>query len=559
MPLVLNPDRIKRYKDILKLIIKYARKDFSTSTEFENRLSKENLENGQSVKERAANFASDLESLGPTFIKLGQLLSTRADFLPGEYLDALSRLQDKVEPFSFEEVENTIQSELNVRISKAFLEFEKEPIAAASLGQVHFAVLRNGKQAAVKVQRPNIVSIITKDLEALEEIANSLEDYTEAGKRYGVKNILHEFRKSLINELDYEQEADNLSKLGKNLSKYGRIIIPKPTLDYTSKRVLTMDFVTGTKVTKISPLTRLELDGRELAEELFEAYLDQVLADGFFHADPHPGNVFITGDKKLALIDLGMVASVDAETRENLLKLLLFISEGRGRDAAKLTLKMGVSTEDGNVEKYIQEVSSFISEYNDSKIENIKVGKVVVDLSRIAAGNGIRIPSEFTMLGKTLLHLDEIAKILDPDFNPNKQIRNHAEQMMRKHMMKSISPGNIFSSVLEINELIQKLPGRLNNLMDSIANNKLELKVKAFDDIELMHSIQKVANRITLGLVLAALIIGAALMMQIKTEFTIFGYSGLAIIFFLIAAITGMGLVISIFFSDKWGKRKKSK
>src|SRR5690606_8056931 len=131
---------------------------------------------------------------------------------------------------------------------KAFLEFEKEPIAAASLGQVHFAVLRNGKQAAVKVQRPNIVSIITKDLEALEEIANSLEDYTEAGKRYGVKNILHEFRKSLINELDYEQEADNLSKLGKNLSKYGRIIIPKPTLDYTSKRVLTMDFVTGTKV-----------------------------------------------------------------------------------------------------------------------------------------------------------------------------------------------------------------------------------------------------------------------------------------------------------------------
>ncbi len=234
-------------------------------------------------------LAHDLEEMGPTFIKLGQLLSTRPEFLPQSYLDALARLQDKVKPFRADAVEEIVSSELGVRLSKGFLEFDLEPIAAASLGQVHKARLRDGRLVAVKVQRPGIRKMIREDLDALEDIASSLDRHTEIGRRAAFLEMLKEFRRTLFAELDYRQEAQNLIRLGKNLERYERLIVPQPVEDYTTSRVLTMDYVRGTKITSFSPLARLEMDGKVLADDLFKAYLDQVLVDGFFHADPHPG------------------------------------------------------------------------------------------------------------------------------------------------------------------------------------------------------------------------------------------------------------------------------
>lgn len=556
---MINADKIKRYKDIAYLLLKHGNKKMTQSVgALDEAIIEEEMEESPAEGD-PVQFVKDLEALGPTFIKLGQLLSTRPDFLPMPYIEALSRLQDNVGPFPYEEVERIVQEELGVRISKAFAEFDRNPLAAASLGQVHRAVLRDGKHVAVKVQRPGIRTEIIKDLDALEDIMDTAEKVAASARRLSLSGMLKEFRKSLLQELDYRLEAQNLKKISSNLERYENIVIPSPIEDYSTSKVLTMEYVKGTKITKLSPLTFLELDGKKLAEDLFNAYLDQVLVDGFFHADPHPGNVLLTEDKKIGLIDLGMVARVDPELREKLIKLLLYISEGKGREAARVSLDLGPKTDEYDEDKLLREGGDFVSRYYDAPLKQIKVGRVVMEITRIASQNGVRVNPELTMLGKTLLNLDEIGNTLDPDFNPNETIRKHVDEILRKHVWQSASPQNIFASMLDLKEFAQKLPARLNHLFDSLSENKFEVKVKAFDDSKLMENMQKIANRITIGIILAALIIGAALMMSVEGGFRIFGYPGIAMILFLMAAVSGFLLILSILFNDDKPRRRKSR
>ena len=501
-------------------------------------------------------MARDLEQLGPTFIKLAQLLSTRADILPHAYLEALARLQDNVAPFSFGEVEQIVAEELGVRLSKAFARFESKPVAAASLGQVHRAEMRDGRMVVVKVQRPGVRELIVKDLEALESIAEFLDTHTETGRRYEFQNILIELRKSLLRELDYRQEARNLTAFAENLKESENIIVPQPVEDFTTSRVLTMDYIQGKKVTALGPLARIDLDGCALAEDLFRAYLQQILVDGFFHADPHPGNVFLTDDRRIALIDLGMVGNITPSFQENLLQLLLAISEGRGDEAAERTIRMGEAKEDFDAITFKREVADLVTQHQGAQLESLDAGHVVLEITRISGANGFRLPPEFTLIAKTLLNLDQVVETLDERFDPNASIRRHASEMMRQRMLKSLTPANVFMSALEVKDFVEKLPARVNKLLDAAANNELELKVDAIDESLLMEGFQKIANRITLGLVLAALIVGAALMMRVETPFKIFGYPGLAIIFFLVAAGGGTMLVFNILFNDEKSKDK---
>ncbi|MDQ6912686.1 MAG: AarF/ABC1/UbiB kinase family protein, partial [Verrucomicrobiota bacterium] len=332
MGISLKPQHLNRYRQIAWLFAKDGRSDLVKQAGLEETLDAE-THSTPKEKAKASELADDLEKLGPTFVKLGQLLSTRVELLPEAYLEALARLQDKVEPFGFDEVEKIVTSELGVRLSKAFSEFDSTPMAAASLGQVHRARLRSGQQVAVKVQRPAIREALFEDLDALDEIAQFLDSHTETGKRYEFGLMLEQFRKSILRELDYRQEASNLTTLGEQMKQFERILVPKPIADYSSARVLTMEYVHGKKVTDLSPLARMEFDGDALADELFRAYLHQILVNGFFHADPHPGNVFLTDDYRIALIDLGMVGRVMPGLQEQLLQLLLAIAEGRGDDA----------------------------------------------------------------------------------------------------------------------------------------------------------------------------------------------------------------------------------
>ncbi len=556
MTLSLKPESLKRYKDIIALLIKYGRSDLVKQASLVKMGGNHTSALATTVAPKAEELASDLESLGATFIKLGQLLSTRGDMLPEPYLDALSRLQDQVEPFPYEEVEQIVSSELGVRISKAFAEFDREPEAAASLAQVHRAYLRDGRAVVVKIQRPGVRDQVVNDLDALEEVAGFIDAHTEVGKRYEFGNLLAELRRSLLRELDFQREASNLIRLGENLREFDRLIVPVPIEDFTTSRVLTMEYVAGKNISNLSPLRLLELEGTDLADELFRAYLKQILIDGFFHADPHPGNVFLTYDNRIALLDLGMVSHINETFQEKLLQLLLAISEGRGDEAAEISIRMGEPKSNFDKSDYTHRVASLVARQADTSLERIDAGHVVLEITRISADCWFRMAPEFTMIAKTLLDLDRVVYTLAPDFDPNAIIRQEATNILTQRIVKSIRPGGILSSVVEVKEFVGKFPARVNKILDVVGNNKMKISVDAIDERVVLDGLQKVANRITLGLILAALIVGAALMMRVETSFRILGYPGLPTIFFLLAAMAGVVLVFSIVFYDVKPKKK---
>ena len=312
-----------------------------------------------------------------------------------------------------------------------------------------------------------------------------------------------------------------------------------------------MDYISGRKITDLSPLARMEMNGDALGEQLFKAYLKQILVDGIFHADPHPGNVFLTYDGRLALIDVGMIGRIAPVMQQNLLKLLLAVSEGKGESAAEIATEMGTVTEGFDRDTYTREVSQLVAQHQSTTMAELDTGRVVLEITRSAAQNGLRLPPELTLLGKTLLNLDLVSRILAPDFDPNDAVRRHASDLMRQRLNKLLSPGNVVSTVMELNDFVQHLPGRMNRVFEKVVNDQLTLKVNAFDEVKLMEGMQKIANRITVGLIIAACTIGAALMMRVPSSFTLLGYPALAMLLFLVAFVSGLLLVYSILFGDE--------
>ena len=502
------------------------------------------------------SLVDDLEAMGPTYVKLGQVLAGRPDLMPDVYRKSLARLQDHVKPFPYEQVEEIVEKELGVRISKAFSRFDREPVAAASLGQVHLAALRDGRPVVVKVQRPDIRPQIAQDFEVLEQLAGTVDSHTKIGRRHRFSAILQEFRLTIQNELNYEREAQNLITLGKNLAQFEKIQVPQPILDYTTRSVLTMEFMTGRKVTSITSLARLEVNGAELCEELFRAYLKQVLVDGIFHADPHPGNVFLTEEGRIALLDLGMVGHTAPKMQETLLKLLLAVSDGDSDGVAEVVIQASEKTEEFDPAEFKRKISQLIAQTRDQGLAGIKVGKSILEVTKNAGENGLYVPSELTLLGKTLLQLDEIGRILAPDWDPNASVRRNVDEFMTQRMKKDMSKGNALSAILEMKEFVGGLPNRLNRIMDTVVNNELEVKVKSVDAKVVMEGMQKIANRITTGVILASMVIGASLLMRVQTNFQLWGYPGLAILCFIGAAAGGTWLVANIFIQDYKDKKK---
>ncbi len=451
--------QLKRYKDIVALLIKYGRSDLVKEAGLSTpAIRRESLVVvGQAPQPE--ELASDLENLG-----------ARGDLLPEPYLDALARLQDKVEPFSFAEVDAIVSSELGIRISKAFARFDPEPLAAASLAQVHRAWMRDGRAVVVKVQRPGVREQIVNDLEALEEVASFIDAHTEIGRRYEFVNMLADLRRSLLREIDFQREGNNLLRLGDSLRDFRRIVIPEPIDDFTTSRVLTMDYVSGKKVTALSPLRLMEVDGAKLSEELLRAYLKQTLVDGFFHADPHPGNVFLTDDNRIALLDLGMVSNIGSTFQENYLRLLLAISNGRGDEAAEISIKMGEPKPRFDESDFRHRVSDLVAEHADTALDRIDAGQVVLRIERIAADTWFRLAPEFTMIAKTLMNLDRVVYILAPNFDPNAIIREEASNLILRSLMNSAEPARIMSGVLEVKEFVERFPARINKILDAIGN-----------------------------------------------------------------------------------------
>jgi ubiquinone biosynthesis protein len=546
----LSASHFKRYRQIAALLWKYGRSDMVNQMASHEAFDVKELPAG---KDGASpeHLADDLEAMGPTYVKIGQVLAGRPDILPDAYRKALARLQDKVKPFPYEDAERIVMAELGVRLSKAFSRFDVEPIAAASLGQVHRAALRDGRPVVVKVQRPDVRSQIAEDFDVLEEIATFMEEHTEIGRKYRFSAVLAEFRTAIQEELNYEREAQNLVTVGRNLQEFKRIFVPQPILDYCTRSVLTMDYVPGRKITELGPLGHLGREGAALADELFRAYLKQILLDGLFHADPHPGNIFIMDDGRVALLDLGMVGHTAPAMQERLLKILISISDGKGEEAAELVIHMSEKSENFDHQKFLRQISQLVATQANQGLRELNVGKSLMEVSRDARDNGLYVPAELTLLGKTLLELDDVGRILDPTFDPNACVRRHAGELMVTRLGKEATQGNAINALLEMKNFTVQLPSRLNRIMDAVANAELEVKVKATDAKMVVEGIEKVANRITHGILLAALIIGAALLTRVDTSWHLFGYPGFAMLCFLAAALGAVTLIYKIYAHDR--------
>ena len=555
--LISSPHRLGRYADLVRLLVKYGRSDLVRQGGLDPALvdEPEGVEERSAARAEGAELAADLERLGPTFIKLGQLLSTRADLLPAAYLESLSRLQDDLEPFAFEDVRRTVEEELGVRLSRAFDDFDESPLAAASLGQVHAATLRGGRAVVVKVQRPGIRRQVLDDLDVLESVAARVEAHTEQGRLFAVSDLFAQFRRSLLDELDYRKEAANLVRLGDIVRDQPRLVVPQPYDDYTTSRVLTMDHIVGKKVTELSGLARLDIDGDELARELFRAYLDQILVHGFFHADPHPGNVLLTPDGRLGLIDVGMVARIPPGLRDRLVRLLLAVGERRGEEVARIAADLSEPVDGCDMRRFTSDVADLVERRAGATVEELDAGRLVLDLTRSCAAAGLRPPPELSMVGKALLNLDMVARILDPQIAPVEILQDQALSLARTGFTPSLS--GVLNAAMEARDFAEQLPGRVNRAMDALASGRFELRVDAFDEPSFLQGLHRMANRVAIGLVLAALIVGAALLSRVQTDVTIAGYPAVAFVFFVLAALGGAWLVITIAISDRRIRKRR--
>lgn len=497
-------------------------------------------------------FVRDLEALGPTFIKIGQALSTRADMVPAPYLRALERMQDDVEPVPFERIRAIAEDQLGMPLTIAFATFDPEPLGTASLAQVHAATLKDGREVAVKVQRPDVVGTVLQDLNILDSVAQTADTLTDMGRRMHFADWVREFRRTLLSELDYRVEAGNLERFAEHLCEYEGLYVPAPVWSHTRDRLLTMERVRGEKVLALSPQRRRQARCDELAAALMRGYLDQVFVHGEIHADPHPGNLLLTDDNRLALLDLGMVAHVPPKRRERLLKLMFAAVDGRGEDVAHESIAIGVRLADFEADRYQREVAQQVALYAaQSGRTGRSEGRLMLELVRIGTACGLRTPPEMSLLGKTLLNLEAVTRALEPELDLREVVENHLEAVMTQRLRKSMSPSQLATELIELQAFAREAPRRLTDVLSLLAENRLQVRLRGLEESRLIENLQKIANRISVGIITGALILASALLMRIDTDTRLLGYPAIAMVCFALASLLGFAIVISALLSDR--------
>ncbi|NPV54866.1 MAG: AarF/ABC1/UbiB kinase family protein [Firmicutes bacterium] len=492
------------------------------------------------------------EDLGPTFIKLGQLLSTRPDVVPRSLVTELMKLQDEVSPISYAEIATVIASELGSKVEDLFTFFDPEPIAAASIGQVHRAILTTGEEVAIKVQRPGIERTVQLDLEILEDIAQLAEGRFAWAELYKPSIIVREFADTLRRELDYTTEAHNADVFARNFANDPSVRIPRVFWEFTSRRVLTLEYIRGIKVNDLQGIDVRGWDRRKIAENLARSMFKQIIIDGFFHADPHPGNITVVGDGTLAFVDFGMVGRLDEETRDKAINFLLAIVGRRASDVVRAMLDLGAVSPGIDVKQLELEIQDILQKYYDTPLNKINVGEVIESTMDLAFRYRIRMPSNLALLVKCLVTLEGIVDQLDPSVSPMEIAEPLGRQLLReKYAPEALAKSFVRGLVGYLGDL-RILPEKIISVLSLMQEGELKLKHEYRELERAISKLTSAFNRLSFSIVVAGILVGSALVAQRSTGTgSIIGKLPLAELGLGIAAALGMWLLISIIRSGR--------
>ncbi|GAB3793427.1 ABC1 kinase family protein [Virgibacillus kimchii] len=464
-----------------------------------------------------------MEELGPTFVKLGQFASTRPDVLPKDIIIELEKLQSNVGPFPSNEAKEILEEELEQPVENLFSEFQEDPIAAASIGQVHYAVLKTGEPVAVKIQRPNIQENVKTDLEILRDIAGIAERRLEIAARYNIGEIIDEFARSLKAELNYLNEGRNADKIKEQFDSDPYIHVPEVFWDYTTGHILTTEFITGTKLDNIEKLKRDGHDPSLVAEHVVKAMFHQIFMEGFFHGDPHPGNIMVLPGERTVFIDFGSVGRLTSEMKDSLSMFVIALRRQHNDGIIKAINRMGMIPEDININQLNKDVEKLRDKYYDVPLSHVSLGDAINDLFTVAYQHQIRIPADLTLLGKALLTMEGMVERLDPELSIIKMAEPFGKQLLRERYQPKRIAENLLNELFEYRELLKDLPKDIQDIKSVVKKGKIRMEVSVPKLEESLKKVDRISNRLAFSIVLLAfsiimtgLIIGSAIVSQVS-------------------------------------------
>ena len=551
-----NIRSIKRYRQIVRVLFKYGFDNllaYLSLTELVTRwrrlFRREQSVLGELTQAERMRLA--LEELGPTFIKLGQFLSTRSDILPQNYVAEFSKLQDCVPPFSFEEVKAEIYSEFKEDISEIFSSFDPTPIAAASIAQVHRATLNTGEEVVVKVRRPGIMAQVETDIEALMLLAMVAERHIPNSEIYDPTGQVRELARTIRKEMDLTLEGRTIERFAASFSGDPTLYFPKVYWKLTSKALLTMEFIAGIKVSEIDSLVEAGLDLKLIAKRGADAFVRMVLQHGFFHGDPHPGNILILPDNVICLLDFGMTGRVDPFLKGHLTDILLAILKKDVEEVISLLIYSGDITDSTNIRALRRDLSEFIDKYYDLSLHELEVGQLLIDFIDIITSYRIKFHPDLLLLAKAFMIMEGVGRMLDPEFD----MTLHLRPLMEKEIKERLSPERALkylkSNIGSYYNLIRTFPKDFKEILNRLNRDKFKIDLEHRGLDRFIRDLDKSANRISSSLIIAALIVGSSIVMQIDRGPQWMGFPLFAFMGYSIAGLIGLVWVIAIIRSGR--------
>ena len=553
-----NIRTIRRYRTILGVLIKYGFGHFveQLNIDYYLELGKRIVTRDKMHKElerlsQPQRLRMAMEELGPTFIKLGQLLSTRPDVLDQEFIQEFSKLQDEVPAVTIEQIKTQIRRELGYPADELFAEFSEEPLAAASIAQVHRGKLRSGEEVVFKIRRPGISKIVETDIDVLMGLAYLIEQHVPAIAIYDPVGLVKEFRRSISREMNFTREGRTVERFAANFADSTTVYIPKIFWDYSGEIVLTMEYVPGIKISHLEELRAQGYDLKEIAKRGADAFLKQVLDHGLFHADPHPGNVFVLPDQVICMLDFGMVGRLGQDLKEQLLDLLQALLERDVDSIISQLLYSGELTDTADLKNLRRDLHDFIEDYYDLVLQDIKIGRLFSEFIELLTHHRIHFPPDYMMLAKALVVMEGVGRQLDPNFN----MISHMRPYVNRLLIERFSPKNISTQASRIavayTSLAKNLPHDIKEFINRLNRNQFKIDLEHRGLEKLVTDLDRSSNRVSFSLVIGSLIVGSSLVMQIEKGPMVFGFPLLGLLGYSIAGLLGLWLAVGILRSGR--------